>query len=457
MLDLHVWGPAFGLPSIDAECLAIIAHFHHSGLPSTAWRLIPSNDPSICPDRTPSLLLLFLLLVSSFVLPFPSLPPPVVAPSHHLPALCHDGAWSSGYDEIVGYLKSKSLLPDLNTGLVEVQQDECFAFMTYLDAHAAPLVDLSLYASAANWAATTRPAYSALLSFPLTWTVPTLIRAEAIKRVEHLGLAELDTDFDPNAGLHLSAGRDALPETFRRHLPLTRAKKTVREEMTPEQIVAIRLLGLAEDCLTTLDKFMSEGGSDEKHPRFFDETQVSTLDCLAYGYLALMVKPQVPRSFLRDLLETKMPRLVKFVDDMLPTDLPWAAPEVPSLLTSSARVLDSVIRHTPGVGDHYANEMRQRAEKGTTGIDQRAVVLFMALAATGAALGYGYHAYKTLQPFGARSQLWRAQRGTSKLSQFGDLGSMLNSAMGVYESQPMGSAAAQPGNGQLVKVDSELD
>ncbi|KAL3958724.1 hypothetical protein ACCO45_006886 [Purpureocillium lilacinum] len=416
MLDLHVWGPAFGLPSIDAECLAIIAHFHHSGLPSTAWRLIPSNDPSICPD-------------------------------HHLPALCHDGAWSSGYDEIVGYLKSKSLLPDLNTGLVEVQQDECFAFMTYLDAHAAPprrpvTLRLGRQLGRHHTARVQRLA---------------LVPADAIKRVEHLGLAELDTDFDPNAGLHLSAGRDALPETFRRHLPLTRAKKTVREEMTPEQIVAIRLLGLAEDCLTTLDKFMSEGGSDEKHPRFFDETQVSTLDCLAYGYLALMVKPQVPRSFLRDLLETKMPRLVKFVDDMLPTDLPWAAPEVPSLLTSSARVLDSVIRHTPGVGDHYANEMRQRAEKGTTGIDQRAVVLFMALAATGAALGYGYHAYKTLQPFGARSQLWRAQRGTSKLSQFGDLGSMLNSAMGVYESQPMGSAAAQPGNGQLVKVDSELD
>ncbi|UNI23429.1 hypothetical protein JDV02_009247 [Purpureocillium takamizusanense] len=427
MLDLHVWGSAFGLPSIDAECLATIAYFHHSGLPGTAWRLILSNDPFICPE-------------------------------HHLPALCHDGAWSSGFHEIVGYLLQRSLCPNLDAGLSATQKIDAVAFMVYLDAHAAPLVDLSLYASAANWAATTRPAYSSLLSFPLTWTVPTLIRAEAIKRVEHLGLAELDTDFDPNGGLHLTAGRDALPETFRRHLPLTRAKKTVREEMTPEQAVAIRLFGLVEDCLLNLVKFLSESSSDEKHPRFFgDTTPVSSLDCLAYGYLALMAKPEVPRSFLRDWMQTETPQLCNFVDDMLPMDLPWAAPEVPSLLASGARALDSVLRHAPGVGAQYATEMRLRAEKRTKGIDQRAVVLFMALAAAGAAFGYGFHAYTTLQPFGARSQLWQVQRGTSKLSQFGDLGSMLNSAMGVYDSQPMGSAAAQPGDGRLVEADSEVD
>lgn len=51
MLDLHVWGPAFGLPSIDAECLAIIAYLRHAA-PSDSWSLIPSNDPAISPSRT---------------------------------------------------------------------------------------------------------------------------------------------------------------------------------------------------------------------------------------------------------------------------------------------------------------------------------------------------------------------------------------------------------------------
>lgn len=49
MLDLHVWGSAFGLPSIDAECLAVITYLHNA-MPSSAWRLIPSNDPSVIPS-----------------------------------------------------------------------------------------------------------------------------------------------------------------------------------------------------------------------------------------------------------------------------------------------------------------------------------------------------------------------------------------------------------------------
>lgn len=51
MLELHVWGSAFGLPSIDPECLAIVTYLRNS-LPAADWRLIPSNDPSISPSST---------------------------------------------------------------------------------------------------------------------------------------------------------------------------------------------------------------------------------------------------------------------------------------------------------------------------------------------------------------------------------------------------------------------
>ena len=47
--ELHTWGPAFGLPSIDAECLAAIAYLHHA-IPSSEWTLIPSSDPSFTPS-----------------------------------------------------------------------------------------------------------------------------------------------------------------------------------------------------------------------------------------------------------------------------------------------------------------------------------------------------------------------------------------------------------------------
>lgn len=283
-----------------------------------------------------------------------------------------------------------------------------------------------------------------------------MIRAEAVKRAEHLGLAELDTDFDPNAGLHLSAGRDALPETFRRHLPAT-TKKTVREEMTPEQAAAIRLHGLVGDCLSDVGALMT----DQEPPRFFATSPVSSLDCLAYGYLALMLRPPVPRSFLRDWVQAEAPRLATFVDSMAPQKLPSVASEPPSVFTSSVRVVDSVLRNAPSLGEHYAKEMRLRAEQATHGLDRRSLVLASSLLTTGAVVGYGLYAYRSLQPFGARSQIWRATRGGTMLSQFGELGTMLSGAMGAYQSAPMSSAPAtgslSAGDGRLVEMDSEVD
>ncbi|KAL7787377.1 Tom37 C-terminal domain-containing protein [Trichoderma ceciliae] len=432
MLDLHVWGPAFGLPSIDAECLASITYLHNA-LPPSTWRLIPTNDPAI-------------------------------SPSNLLPALNHDGNWASGFQPIVKYLTSATLCHDLDETLSPIQRADTVAYSAYLNTHAGPLVDLSLYVSAANWAATTRPAYSSLLSFPLTWTVPTLIRSEAIKRAEHLGLAELDSDFDPNGGLHLTAGRDALPETFRRHIPLM-IKKSVHEEMTPEQATAIRLFSLTEDCLMVLDDLIQ--GKDEDHPRFFTNTTASSLDCLAFGYLALMQKPSVPRSFLKDWLEPKTPRLRKFVDSMLAScitgrgDLPWTTPDPSSVVRFGGRILDSVLRHLPALGEQYAVEMRHRAETQKKGLDQRALILIMGAVLTGLATGYGFQAYGAMQPFGASTQSWQPRRARTRLSEFGQLGTMLSSAMGPHQPKPSGFDLGARDNGvpsgRLVEVDSEVD
>lgn len=378
------------------------------------------------------------------------------------PALSHDGVWTSGFRQIVTYLTSNSLCRDLDDGLSSSQKADSLAYSAFLSAHAAPLLDLSLYVSSANWAATTRPAYSKLLPFPLTWTVPPLIRHEAIKRVGHLALGDLDADFDPNGGLHLSTGRDSLPETFRRHLPMG-TKKTVREEMTPEQAAAIRLFGLTEDCLSVLDGLLSA----EANGPYLLRPSVSSLDCLAFGYLAIMRDAPVPRSFLRDWMNQKAPRLSEYVDKMegaclkTPGPLPVSSQEERSILSVGARTLDSAILNTPGVGEHYATELRHRAEAGTKGLDRRALMLAMSVMVTGAAVGYGLYFYKTMQPFGARTQVWKSMRGESRLSQFGDLGFMLDSALGprapppaAQQHQGMGGNSS---SGRLVETDSEVD
>ncbi|KAH6900363.1 Tom37 C-terminal domain-containing protein [Thelonectria olida] len=422
MLELHVWGSAFGLPSIDPECLAIITYLHNS-LPAADWRLIPSNDPSI-------------------------------SPSNSLPALHHDGLWTVGFGPIVDYLAASPLGVDLDDSLTPIEKADRVAYSALLTAHAAPLLDLSLYVSAANWSATTRPAFSSLLPFPLTWTVPPLIRAEAVKRVEHLGFADLDTDFDPNGGLHLSSGRDALPETFRRHIP-ARTKRTVTEEMTPEQAVAIRLFSLTEDCLSVLDDFL-KGSEDKKLRGFFKSAHPTSLDCLTFGYLALMRDAPVPRSFLKDWIVDKAPRLSKFVDDMksrcleTPGSLPWVESQQVTALRVGGRTLDSLLLNLPGVGDEYASEKRRRMEENVTGVDGRTLMLAMSLMVTGAAVGYGLQIYKAMQPFGARTQVWRTVRSRSKLSQFGELGSMLGSALGEYQ-------APRQSPGRFVETDTEVD
>ena len=51
VLELHIWGPGFSLPSIDAQCLATIAYFSLA-VPKDSWVLVASSDPTVSPTRT---------------------------------------------------------------------------------------------------------------------------------------------------------------------------------------------------------------------------------------------------------------------------------------------------------------------------------------------------------------------------------------------------------------------
>lgn len=48
LLELHIWGPAFSLPSIDPECLAAVAYCTHA-VPRGEWVLVASSDPGLSP------------------------------------------------------------------------------------------------------------------------------------------------------------------------------------------------------------------------------------------------------------------------------------------------------------------------------------------------------------------------------------------------------------------------
>jgi len=50
VFELHIWGPAFGLPSIDAECIAVVAYLNRA-LPQHQWKLVANHDASLSPNR----------------------------------------------------------------------------------------------------------------------------------------------------------------------------------------------------------------------------------------------------------------------------------------------------------------------------------------------------------------------------------------------------------------------
>lgn len=51
MLELHIWGPAFGLPSIEPECIATVAYFRRI-VPQGEWTLVADFDTATSPEGT---------------------------------------------------------------------------------------------------------------------------------------------------------------------------------------------------------------------------------------------------------------------------------------------------------------------------------------------------------------------------------------------------------------------
>lgn len=276
-----------------------------------------------------------------------------------LPALHEPGSgvWTPGFTSITARLRA--LRPDgdwdLDKTLDLTQRADAAAYASFLRSDAAPLVALSLYVSSANWAGTTRPAYgTGILPFPLTWSEPLAVRGRMCELADHLGLSDLNVDDDGTQTQQASStatgeateGFLKVPERLK---PLRRG---VKAALSPEQTALFRLEAAANDCLAVLSDLKTaaevEGAGDRSFFSSPSSTTTTSLDCLAFGYLALMLAPDVPRPWLRDLIRRRHESLAVFVDatregvfggdpfevphcfsrDVFST-LPWADPSSP--------------------------------------------------------------------------------------------------------------------------------
>lgn len=176
------------------------------------------------------------------------------------------------------------------------------SFSSFVESQGQALLDLSLYVSSENYNAVTRPLFSTIQSFPLTWIAPQKLRAAAKARTAHLGLSALDIDADDAAP---PAEPSVVPESLRRPQQPTVTSLLAAH---PESAAQIRLAALATAFFAPLQHLRGQR-------RFFVAARPTSLDCLALGYLALALFPDLPSPWLADCLRRDFPQLCAFVHD----------------------------------------------------------------------------------------------------------------------------------------------
>ncbi|KAL8708599.1 MAG: hypothetical protein Q9220_006535 [cf. Caloplaca sp. 1 TL-2023] len=432
MLQLHVWGPAFDLPSIDPHCLAAIAYLSQT-VPHAEWELDASSNPTLSPTR-------------------------------ELPALRDDSIWVGGFQNIVAHLGDKSggqwdldracnsqgradvaacvlyLYSPPHRVLAISKVNRTFSYTSFLETRAQTLVDLSLYVSSENYHALTRPAYSRILQWPNTWLLPPRRRAAAKARTDYLSFSALDLDSsdvnEKSKKPQLAAGTE-IPRVLQ-----TTTRRTVTSLVKqPQHAARFRLETLADSCLEPLAQLL------QGKYYLLSEDQMTSLDCLALGYLSLALVPEAPQSWLAQIMKSRYPRLCHYVEDLsrdcfgvnLQTDrgkddspssrtkLPWRTPsdnDSPQILTR----IRSSLENLPYIGSLYEPESLQQSTQKTHEELSRFPVVpttFLAFATSLITLGGWVLFTGDVPSFPSLARFFAGRQRRQRLNDMGEAGAML--------------------------------
>jgi len=156
-MELEAWSGDWGLPSIDSECLKIIAFAKFSGAPLTQKS---TNNP-------------------------------FWTPAGDLPVLRHAGVVLTDFNSIARHLRACNYSADYN--LPPKQVAEASAFIQLMDEKLAPALRYLLWIDPKNQVEMTRPWFGAHLPFPLGLYYPNKFEAAAVNLIESLhGHGSLD-------------------------------------------------------------------------------------------------------------------------------------------------------------------------------------------------------------------------------------------------------------------------
>ena len=187
------------------------------------------------------------------------------------------------------------------------------------------------------------------------------------------------------------------------------------------------------------------------------ETQFSSLDCLALGYLSLMLVPELPQPWLAKTMRRKFPDLCTWtkdirdevfgrdvgIHDALPRNgedagekrsrgkghLPWKAPLNGGVVGVGGMFLSSIADSIPVVGQLRRNtRMRQHGgktpEEEQSSSWQALTVFSSILAGVGLVAGYMFH--QGFISFPGSEEPKKEKRERPGLGAFGEAGDMLS-------------------------------
>lgn len=236
------------------------------------------------------------------------------------------------------------------------------------------------------------------------------MRAAAKLRTDHLGLSGLDIDTENGMRKEPSI----IPESLR----TSRTTVSSLLAASPEANAQIRLDSLARNFLQPLQDLLG----DKKY--LVSDSQLSSLDCLALGYLSLMLLPELPQPWLSKAVRTKFPRLsawtqdsragvfgpVVTVDDALLSNdgdasarekkpqesfLPWVAPKNGGVIGVGGAYLATLADSIPIVGQYRRSTRERQLGKEPANEHsppwQAVAVAGGAIASVGLLVGYLFH------------------------------------------------------------------
>lgn len=333
-LTLYVWGPAFGLPSIDAECLAAIALLNRL-LHEDQWLLVISHDTSTSPTG------IWRACTAQGRVSITNLDQddfPLLLDTH--------GAPKAGFRSISSYLRTLRPSQDPDSHLTPQQRCNAAAVTAHIQAHARPLLAAHLFADPLNHTACTRPAYSRILPFPTTFLIPPRRHDAAIEQCAHLGLTfasspedlqqqELAKDADPSAQAQAQAegrfGRTTRNLIFAAKIP--RLNEALKEKAVKERF---RVEAAADALCAALDELLRDVAAANGDDVFILRGEPSTVDCLCFGHLSLLLYPDVPRNWTSEIIRRRWSRVARYVDRLRSHLFPQLASLTPPQLDAQA-------------------------------------------------------------------------------------------------------------------------